>query len=200
MMLIEGRGRRRLVTVLFVGMGLVVYSWALLSARSLIVNTDWRSVVPGELILNGILGAFLAIPMGLLFTLGYFVGTACLRNTWRWRAASVLPVLLGCVVLGFSIRHRLDSGVLFQDIVGVELPASARSVSHDYEGPLIEEYAEVRFVADRDEIVEMFERLRLDPDPSLPSQKFGSVPCKGDWASMSVDWSSGRVILEYLDV
>lgn len=200
MMEAEGRGRRRIVTALFVGMGLIVYSWALLTVRSLIVNTEWSGVFPYELILNGVFGCFVAVPMGFLFTLGYLVGRACLKYSRRWVAAMMMPLLLGVVILGSGIRHRLDSGVLFKDILECELPAGARNVSHDYDETGLEEHAKVRFQLDRAGIVELMEELRLDPDPTMPSQQFDSVPCTGDWATITVDWLTGEVLLEYLNV
>lgn len=161
----EGRGRRRVVTVLFIGMGLIVFSWSLLTVRSLIVNTDWSGVIPYELILNGVFGCFVAVPMGFFFTLGYLVGRACLRHSRRWVAAMLLPVIFGTAIVGFGVRHRLDSGVLFEDILECELPNGARNVSHDYDETGLEEHAQVRFFLDRAEIVKLLEQLRLDPDP-----------------------------------
>jgi len=199
-MLEEGRGRRRLVMVLFVGMGLIVYSWALLTLRSFIVNTEWRRVFPGEVLLNGVFGCFVAIPMGFLFSLGYLAGKACLRHSRRWVAAMILPAMLGVVVLGFGVRHRLNPGVAFENILECELPEGARVVRYDYDETVLEEHVEIRFSAAHAEIIKLLEELQLVPDSTIPTQRFDSVPCRGDWASITVHWATGWVVLEYLDV
>lgn len=200
MMRQEGRGRRRLLIVFFVGMSMVVYSWGLLTIRSLIVNTDWRSVVPGQLVLNGVFAFFLAIPVGLLFTLGYLVARRCFRHSRRWMVSSVMPLLVGALILGVAIWHRVDSRVLFRDVLGLDLPSSARQVSHSYDESILEEFGKVTFVADQAEILELLEALRVEGNPSLGLQVIDSVPCKYDHAGLTIDWTKGEVLLEYLDV
>ncbi|MBK1825776.1 hypothetical protein [Haloferula rosea] len=200
MMREQGRVRRRTMTGFLVGMSLVVYSWAVLSMHTLIVNTEWRSDIFGQLFVNGVFAFFVALPMGFFFMLGYLTGRACLRHSWRWRAASVLPLLLGVLILAVAVRHRLDSGVLFRNILECDLPEGATQVTHAYDNLVLEEHAEVSFVAPRGEIVRLLKELRQEPDPSLGTQHFSGVPCTGDYAKITVEWTTGRVLLTYLNV
>ena len=198
----KGRGHRRLLMVLFVGISLVVYSWCLLMVETLIMHTDWRSGTMSVILFdNTFLCFFLAVPMGVLFALGYLVASKCCRRSRRWMVSSVLPVLLGVMILGDAIRYRLDSEVAFQDILGLDLPLSARQLSHSYEWSGFEVYIDISFVADQDDLLKLLEELGLEPDPSLGRQYFPEVvPSDDDNAALTVDWTTGEVLIEYVDV
>ena len=189
----KGPGHRGLLTVFFVGISLIVYSWSLLMVEGLIMNTDWRSsTVYENLHINGFLCFFFAVPMGVLFALGYLVVSKCFRRSRRWVVSSVLPVLLGVVILGNAIRYRLDLEAAFREILGFDLPLSARQLSHSYEGTLLEVYIDISFVADRDDLLKLLEELGLEPDPSLGRQYSPSVLCDGDNASSDGRLGDGR--------
>ena len=72
-------------------------------------------------------------------------------------------------------------------------------MTHSYEG-IMEVYADISFVVDRDDLLKLLEELGLEPDPSLGRQYFPSVPCDGDNASLTVDWATGEVLIEYMNV
>lgn len=185
---------------LFVGMSLVVYCWFILCLRFFLINTDPRSVLIEGLVINGLFALFLAVPVGIIFTLGYLVGRACLRHSRRWVAASVVPAILGAAVIAFALRHRLDTNVLMREILACDLPPGARQVDHSYEDVWVEQFAEVSFTADSAEIEQWLIDLRQEPNPSVGVQTIDSVPCNGDNASLIIDWSTGRVTMSYINV
>lgn len=188
------------MTTFFVGMSILVYSWVILCGRFFLINTDLRSLLVEGLVINGIIALFFAVPVGLLFTLGYLFGRACLRHSWRWMAASTLPAILGIIILGFALRHRLDPDVLMQKILGCDLPPGARQVVQSNEDLWVEQFAEISFTADTAEIEQWLIDLRQEPNPSLGVQSIDSVPCNGDSASLIIDWLTGRVTMSYIDV
>lgn len=197
----EGRGRRRSLLALFIGMSLLVYCWIALSLWFLIVNTDLRTAVPAGLAIGGVGSFFMVIPVGLLFTAGYYIGRAWAGFSRRWMVGWAFALVPGIWLVGSALHHRLDSGILFEDALGCELPSGAWDVSHRYENCFIEQHGEIQFFAEREDLVKLMKELGLDPQPELGFQVFDSIPWL-DWdhASFKVDWSTGGVVVEFFEV